>query len=187
MLVSWVSTTQNNIFFLIFFFSFLAGVLLIRTFNNVEKKHVDLKSFLQIVSKIDDENKNSRRRGANSEPKSPRCCKYMKIVSKGPVRKMYPSVVGTYENMKEDHESPVYKHVSKKRYIARPEGVTITNTPTYTWGVNSKEGATWGWIKALESQPCPHMVNYWGVFKSEKKRWVRDQTLEIKCSTKFGE
>ena len=110
----------------------------------------------------------------------------MKIVSEGPVRKIYPSIVGTYKNVKEDHENPVYKNVRKNRYIARPEGGTITNTPTYSWGVNSKEGARWGWIKALEDQPCPHMVRYWGVF-SEEKRWVRDKTLEIKCSTKFGE
>ena len=164
---------------------FPACVLLIRAFNNSETKHVDLKSFLQILSKIDDENKSTRKRGANKEPKG--CCKYMKIVSDGPVRKLYPSIIGTYKNMKEDHETPVYKHVTKNRYITRPEGLTITNTPTYAWGVNSKEGATWGWIKALEDQPCPHMVTHWGVFRSKDKRWVRDKTLEIKCSTKYGE
>ena len=84
-------------------------------------------------------------------------------------------------------KNPVYKNVRKNRYIARPEGGTITNTPTYSWGVNSKEGATWGWIKALEDQPCPHMVTHWGVFRSKEKMWVRDKTLEIKCSTKYGE
>jgi len=169
----------------------MAAVLLLRTFNSSEEDHVDLKAFLQILSNIEDTNKApkaSRRRGVEKKT-GPRCCKYMKISSEGPVLEMYPHVLGTYKNIKEDHESPVYKHVivNRRSYIARPEGVTEDDKPTYTWGVNSKEGAKWGWIKAMEDQPCPHMVTLWGAFVSEGKSWMRDSTLEIKCSTKYGE
>ena len=152
-----------------------------------------MKSFLQILSKIDDaetnKSKAARRRGAKSNPIEPscRCCKYMKISSTGPVLEIYPSVLGTYENIKEENECPLYKLKGKKRFLTRPEGFTESKAHVYTWGVNTRVGATWGWIKGLEDQPCPHMVTNWGIFLEDQKKWVVDRTLEIKCSTVFGE
>ena len=158
--------------------------------------NVDLKTFLQILSKSD-ENKNispqtGRKRGSKPRSTKPvtqgcRCCKYMKISSSGVVLELYPSLLGTYENVNQENKCPVYKMSSKNRFLSRPQGITVAGTQMYTWGVNSKMGATWGWIKGLEDQPCPHMINKWGVFKGGVNKWVLDDTLEIKCSTKYGE
>jgi hypothetical protein len=116
-----------------------------------------------------------------------RCCEYMKITSEGLALELHPSVLGTYKNIKSNDQSPVYKQEGLDRFLARPDGLTETIAATFTWGVNSKLGARWGWIKAMEDQPCPHMVSFWGVFISTENRWARDATLEIKCSTRFGE
>ena len=161
---------------------------------------VDLKTFLQILSKSDEDidigPETGGKRGSkprSTKPGSPgtqgcsRCCKYMKISSSGVVMELYPSVLGTYENIKQENDCPVYKMSNKKRFLSRPQGITVTGTQMYTWGVNSKMGVTWGWIKGLEDQPCPHMISKWGVFKGGLKKWVLDETLEIKCSTKYGE
>ena len=100
---------------------------------------------------------------------------------------MYPSLLGTYENIKPANECPVYKLNGQQRFLSRPVGFTESGAKTYTWGVNSNTTATWGWIKGLDDQPCPHMIAHWGVFKGRVKRWIWDETLQIKCTTKFGE
>ena len=111
----------------------------------------------------------------------------MQISSSGVVLELYPSVLGTYENIKQQNECPVYKMSNKSQFLSRPQGFKVTGTQKYAWGVNSKMGASWGWIKGLEDQPCPHMIGKWGVFKGGVNKWVLDDTLEIKCSTKYGE
>ena len=155
--------------------------------------NVDLKTFLQILSKSDEKinigPEAGGKRGTKPKPGTQgcKCCKYMKISSSGVLLELYPSVLGTYENIKQQNGCPVYKMSNKNQFLSRPQGFTVTGTQKYAWGVNSKMGATWGWIKGLEDQPCPHMIGKWRVFKGGVNKWVLDDTLEIKCSTKYGE
>ena len=79
--------------------------------------NVDLKTLLQILSKtnknIDKEPQSQATRKRvtklkNIKPGIPekqgcKCCKYMKISSSGAVKEMYPSLLGTYENIKSEN------------------------------------------------------------------------------------
>lgn len=149
----------------------------------------DLKNVLSLLAKsgYTGDSQSEGKIQTNTQPNSHTkttisCCQTIQISSSGPVLALYPSLLGTYQNINPPPEPPVYKLTGWNRFLSRPKGLTESGAHTYTWGVNSKLTATWGWIKGMEDKPCPHLISQWGVFKGGRKRWVQDQTLEIKCS-----
>jgi len=108
---------------------------------------------------------------------SSRCCLSLMISSEAETAQMYPNVLGTY-NM--DRRS-IYKNTNRNIYLSKPSS-QLTQSASFTWGVNSSPGQTWGWVRAVRDQECPEQVEQWAVYDQEGRGWIRDKTLKIRCA-----
>ena len=58
---------------------------------------------------------------------------------------MYPNVLGTYNMDKTSY----YKNIDKNIYLSKPSSQLNSQGASFTWGVNSSPGQTWGWVRAV--------------------------------------
>ena len=121
----------------------------------------------------------------SNKRKPKHCCKHVKVSSSGLVAKMYPFLMGDYENHESAEVSPIYKMKSEERFLSRPYGFTKSGTHTYSWGINSKRTGKWGWIKAFQSGSCPHNIQHWKAFDEKSSRWITDSSFRISCIRKL--
>ena len=77
---------------------------------------------------------------------SSRCCLSLMISSEAETANMYPNVLGTYTMDKRSH----YKNNEKNVYLSKPRRSSQQlQGASFTWGVNSSPGQTWGWVRAV--------------------------------------
>ena len=76
---------------------------------------------------------------------SSRCCRSLMISSEAETAQMYPNVLGTF-NM--DRRS-YYRKIDKNIYLSKPSSQLNSQGASFTWGVNSSPGQTWGWVRAV--------------------------------------
>ena len=122
--------------------------------------------------------------GESSKSKSRKpthCCKDVKVSSSGLVAKMYPFLMGEYENHESAEDSPIYKMKNQDLFLSRPYGFTKPGTHTYSWGINSSRTGKWGWIKAFQLGPCPQYIQHWKAFDEKSSRWITDISFRISC------
>jgi len=119
--------------------------------------------------------------GKSKSRKPKHCCKHVKVSSSGIVAKMYPFLMGEYENHESAKDSPIYKKKNEERFLSRPYGFTKSGTHTYSWGINNRRTGKWGWIKAFQSGPCPHNIQRWKAFDEKSMRWIADDSFRISC------
>ena len=113
------------------------------------------------------------------------CCQHVKVSSSGLVAKMYPFVMGEYENHESSEVSPIYKMKNEERFLFRPIGFTKSGINTYSWGINNSRNGKWGWIKAFQLGHCPHNIQRWKAFDEKSRRWILDQSFRISCIRKL--
>ena len=100
------------------------------------------------------------------------------ISSEAKTAQLYPNVLGTY---KMDKRS-LYKNTERNVYLSKPiRSPELTQGASFTWGVNSSPGQTWGWVRAVRDQECPEEVEQWAVYDQASRGWTMDNTLKIHC------
>jgi len=131
------------------------------------------------IPKNDTDTDTSTMTVGKSGKRQSKCCTQIELISTAQTYELYPSLIGTYELQNEMKN--VYKMKDKQRFLSRPQGKSDTGKNTYNWGVNSRPGAKWGWIKAFKTGKCPNNISKWRYFDKNTKKWAVDRTLAVRC------
>ena len=79
-----------------------------------------------------------------------------------------------------------YKNIKKNVYLSKPvRSSELTQGASFTWGVNSSPGQTWGWVRAVRDQECPEEVEEWADIDLDLNLWHLD--LEEVANWGIGE
>ena len=72
-----------------------------------------------------------------------------------------------------------FRHVNSRRFLTKPD--PDSSGAEYQWGVNTGLQHTWGWIRSVEEESCPHSVNNWRVWDDKQEMWTHDDSLTVLC------
>ena len=112
------------------------------------------------------------------------CCKNITISSTGKTLILYPAIIGSY-NLKDGYyvkEGAGAKDGLGGVYLYQP-GPDLYSV-RYSWGVSTRLGARWGFIKSRSATTCPDMDKHWQTLEKNPHKWVRDSTLSVSCTPK---
>ena len=111
------------------------------------------------------------------------CCKNITISSNEKTLNLYPAIVGTYRLQKDHYvkEGAGMKVGIGGIFLYQP--VSDLYSVKYSWGVSTRVGARWGFIKSSSATTCPDMDSHWQTYDKVSNKWVRDSTLSVTCTS----